>query len=129
MPDAMARHSPMACKMNRDHAIQSVNLLMPYGVAYCELSDSSYLAMGDIPSAANMVTTIILSPAPGEDLEPNKDFEIKLRIGSLVAGSFTNPQVSYYSAPQRLDSTGRIIGHVHVRILRQHVYPKLGISC
>lgn len=121
----MARHSPMACKMNRDHAIQSVNLLRPYSVAYHKSSDNSYLAMGDIPSVANMVTTIILSPAPGEDLEPNKDFEIKLRIGSLVAGSFTNPQVTYYSAPQRLDKSGRIIGHVHVRILRQHLYPRV----
>lgn len=80
--------------------------------------------MGDIPSAANMVTIIILSPAPGEDLEPNKDFEIRLRIGNLVAGSFTNPQVTYYSAPQRLDNTGRIIGHVHVRIpLRRASFP------
>lgn len=77
--------------------------------------------MGDIPSAANMVTTIILSPAPGEDVEPNKDFEIKLRIGNLAAGSFTNPQVTYYSAPQRLDNTGRIIGHVHVRTLCQRI--------
>lgn len=86
-------------------------------VAYhiMNLSDIFCLAMGDIPSAANMVTTVILKPAPGEDVEPNKDFEIKLRIGNLVAGSFTNPQVTYYSAPQRLDNTGRIIGHVHVR--------------
>lgn len=122
----------MACKMNRDHAIQSVNLLISHILAYHELSDNSCLAMGDIPSVANMVTTIILSPAPGEDLEPNKDFEIKLRIGSLVAGSFTNPQKTYYSAPQRLDKTGRIIGHVHVSILCQHIYPRgLGfeISC
>lgn len=70
-------------------------------------------AMGDIPSFDNMVTTIITSPGQGDDLEANKDFDIKLQVNNLNAGSFTNPQVTYYAAPQRLKN-GKIIGHVHV---------------
>lgn len=72
--------------------------------------------MGDIPSFDNMVTTIITSPGQGDDLEANKDFDIKLQVNNLNAGTFTNPQVNYYAAPQRLKN-GKIIGHVHVSFM------------
>lgn len=74
--------------------------------------------MGDIPAFGKMVTTVITNPAPGQDIEPNQDFDIKLQVNNLQAGKFTNPTVTYYSAPQRLNQGGNIIGHVHVSCLR-----------
>lgn len=72
--------------------------------------------MGEIPSFDNMITAIITSPENVEDLEPNKAFDIKLQVNNLVAGAFTNPDITYYTAPQRLEG-GKIVGHVHVSLL------------
>lgn len=71
--------------------------------------------MGDIPATDKMVSTIITSPKFGDTIEPNKAFDVQLKVNNLIAGSFTNPDVTYYSAPQELDGgSGTIIGHVHV---------------
>ncbi len=71
--------------------------------------------MGDIPAKANMVSSIITNPEPGQDLEPNTDFTIDVQVDNLEAGSFTNPDQTYYSAPQAL-SNGKIVGHTHVTV-------------
>lgn len=71
--------------------------------------------MGDIPATTNMVSTIITNPAPGQDLAANTDFDITLQVANLNAGVFTNPTVTYYTAPQALKN-GNIVGHVHVTI-------------
>ena len=64
-----------------------------------------------------MVSTILTNPAPGDNLAANKDFQVKLQVANLNAGVFTNPSVTYYSAPQTLDPNNKnIIGHVHVTI-------------
>jgi transcription initiation factor TFIID subunit 15 len=72
--------------------------------------------MGEIPSFDNMVSTIITSPENVEDLEPDTTFDIKMQVSNLIAGVFTNPTITYYSAPQRLEG-GKIVGHVHVRLM------------
>ena len=73
--------------------------------------------MGDIPATTNMVSTIITNPGPGDNLAANQDFNVKLQVANLNAGKFTNPDVTYYSAPQQLDPNNKnIIGHVHVTI-------------
>ncbi len=73
--------------------------------------------MGDIPSTDNMVSTILTSPTPGQNLAANQDFAVKLQVANMNAGVFTNPTVTYYSAPQALDPNNKnIIGHVHVTI-------------
>lgn len=71
--------------------------------------------MGDIPAATNMVSTIITNPAPGQDIAANTAFNVNLQVANLNAGVFTNPTVTYYTAPQALKG-GNIIGHVHVTI-------------
>ena len=78
-------------------------------------NDSSTIVMGDIPAPNNMVSAIILSPAHGENLEPDQDFDIKLQVDNLAAGHFSNPQGTYFAAPQQLEN-GRILGHVHVTV-------------
>jgi len=73
------------------------------------------IVMGDIPDQGNMVSSIITSPGPGEDIAEDTAFTVSVRVNGLVAGSFTNPQNTYYAAPQTL-SGGRIVGHTHVTI-------------
>ena len=71
--------------------------------------------MGDIPSASQMVSTIIVSPKPGEIVTPNSAFDVEVQVTNLAAGTFTNPLNTYYSAPQTLQN-GIVVGHTHVTI-------------
>jgi len=74
------------------------------------------VVMGNIPSTDNMISTVITFPAPGQDLEANTDFNITLFVQGLTAGQFTNAAATYYSAPQDLDGSGKILGHSHVTV-------------
>ncbi|KAI5806193.1 hypothetical protein EDC01DRAFT_748280 [Geopyxis carbonaria] len=74
------------------------------------------IVMGDIPSTDNMVSTIITSPSPGEDIAENTKFTVNIQVKNLQAGSFTNPDNTYYAAPQALNKKGQVIGHTHVTI-------------
>jgi len=71
--------------------------------------------MGDIPSSGNMISAIITNPQPGSTIPANQAFNVNVQISNLVAGSFTNPQSTYYAAPQALQG-GKIVGHTHVTI-------------
>ena len=85
--------------------------------------------MGEIPSFDNMVSAIITSPENVEDLAADTPFDVKLQVNNLNAGAFTNPDITYYTAPQRLKG-GKIVGHVHVSILLLgHIWASLIISC
>ncbi|KAH7303179.1 hypothetical protein B0I35DRAFT_365367, partial [Stachybotrys elegans] len=74
------------------------------------------IPMGRIPAVSNMISAIILSPKPGEVLQPNQPLEVRVQTKSLNTGNFVNPTTNYYTAPQNLDSNGNIIGHCHVTI-------------
>jgi len=74
------------------------------------------ITMGDIPSQDTMVSSILTFPKPGQDIDADTDFTVQVQMANLAAGSFTNPDVTYYSAPQALDSSGQIIGHTHITI-------------
>ncbi|KAK8227456.1 hypothetical protein HDK77DRAFT_296388 [Phyllosticta capitalensis] len=74
------------------------------------------IVMGKIPAQSQMVSAIIVNPKPGEDIAANQAFDIKVQTSNLKAGSFTNPQATYYAAPQDLDGGGDVIGHAHVVI-------------
>lgn len=71
--------------------------------------------MGDIPSQSQMISTIIKSPQAMQNLQANQDFNVQVQVSNLVAGSFTNPNNTYYSAPQALQG-GKVVGHTHVTI-------------
>ncbi|KAL0637827.1 Pathogenicity cluster 5 protein d [Maublancomyces gigas] len=73
------------------------------------------IVMGDIPSTANMVSSIILTPQPGQDIAANTAFTVQIQVTNLIAGSFTNPANTYYAAPQALNG-GKIVGHSHITI-------------
>ncbi|KAL4808823.1 hypothetical protein BDV18DRAFT_157760 [Aspergillus unguis] len=73
------------------------------------------IVMGEIPSAKNMISTIITHPLPGQPLPARTSFAVKFQTSNLTAGSVTNPSLTVYSAPQSLRD-GKVIGHVHVTI-------------
>ena len=75
------------------------------------------IPMGDIPATSNMVSTIIINPQTGGNIPENQDFNLTALVANLNAGTFTNADTSYYSAPQALDaSNGNIIGHIHFTV-------------
>ncbi|OBT67407.1 hypothetical protein VE03_03118 [Pseudogymnoascus sp. 23342-1-I1] len=74
------------------------------------------IVMGDIPSNQNMVSSIITFPTQGGDaIAANTDFDIKVQMANFVAGTFTNADSTYYSAPQQLQG-GKVVGHTHVTV-------------
>lgn len=79
------------------------------------MHSNHFTVMGEIPSTSNMISTIITKPKPGDFIPANTDFTIDLKVQNLVAGSFTNPQNTYYAAPQALQN-GKIVGHTHVTV-------------
>lgn len=60
------------------------------------------IVMGDIPDQGNMVSSLITSPTPGEDIAADTSFTVNVKVDGLVAGSFT----STYSTPSRLTGQG-----------------------
>ncbi|KAI9816605.1 MAG: Pathogenicity cluster 5 protein d [Pycnora praestabilis] len=73
------------------------------------------IVMGNIPAQADMVSSIITSPAPGQNLDADTTFTVSVQISNLDPGSFTNADATYYAAPQDLNG-GKIVGHTHVTI-------------
>jgi hypothetical protein len=72
--------------------------------------------MGDIPAKTAMVSSIITFPLAGSaTIESDTTFNITVQMSNIVAGSFTNPDATYYAAPQQL-SGGLVIGHTHVTV-------------
>jgi hypothetical protein len=64
-----------------------------------------------------MVSTIVISPKHNENIpNANQDFKVVVSVNNLATGQFTNPNTTYYSAPQQLNSDGIILGHTHITI-------------
>ncbi|ETN46651.1 uncharacterized protein HMPREF1541_00837 [Cyphellophora europaea CBS 101466] len=71
------------------------------------------IVMGEIPSTGNMISSFFQNPTNGDDIQADQTFTIDVQVDNLEAGTFTNPDTTYYSAPQALQN-GRIVGHTHV---------------
>ncbi|KAF4922751.1 hypothetical protein CGCVW01_v005084, partial [Colletotrichum viniferum] len=74
------------------------------------------IVMGKIPANTKMVSTVLQNPPHNGNIQANQDFDVELKVNNLAAGSFTDAQATYYSAPQDLNGQGQIVGHVHVTI-------------
>jgi len=59
---------------------------------------------------------IVFPPNLDTSLTENEPFTLKIAIKNLRTGSFVNPDVKYYAAPQTVDGDGNIEGHSHVVI-------------
>ncbi|KAI6714860.1 hypothetical protein PZA11_007744 [Diplocarpon coronariae] len=74
------------------------------------------IPMGDLPAKSKMVSAIIIFPETnGKPIRPDTDFNITVHVANLVTGVFTNPNNTYYAAPQELKG-GKVVGHVHVTV-------------
>jgi hypothetical protein len=71
--------------------------------------------MGDIPAKTNMVSSIITYPQTGSVIPSDTDFTITVQMNNIVAGSFTDADTTYYSAPQFLQN-GNVVGHTHITV-------------
>ncbi|RYP45131.1 hypothetical protein DL768_008489 [Monosporascus sp. mg162] len=74
------------------------------------------IVMGDMPGADRMISGILLNPQHNSDIPANTDFDVQVQINNLEAGSFTNPDNTYYAAPQQLNNNGQVIGHTHITV-------------
>merc|ERR1712000_742626 len=63
-----------------------------------------------------MVASVFTSPQNGDDLQADTDFTISVQMINFAPGTFTNPDNTYYAAPQDVDGNGNIIGHTHVTV-------------
>jgi hypothetical protein len=80
------------------------------------MNSHHHLAMGKLPAKTAMVSsTIINPPTGGNGIPSDQTFNITVQMSNLVAGSFTNADSTYFSAPQDL-SGGKVIGHTHVTV-------------
>lgn len=59
-----------------------------------------------------MVSTTITSPQMCENMPANKKMSLTAAMSGLNLGVFTNPDNTYYAAPQTL-LNGKVIGHTH----------------
>lgn len=72
--------------------------------------------MGDLPAKTAMVSSVITFPLAGSaTIQSDTTFNITVQMSNLVAGSFTNADATYFSAPQFL-SSGQVVGHTHVTV-------------
>jgi hypothetical protein len=69
--------------------------------------------MGVIAPSTNMPSSKFVTPQNLGAVQANTTFEITMAIRHLETGQFTNPDTTYYSAPQQLNSGNDIFGHSH----------------
>ena len=74
--------------------------------------------MGVIAPSTNMPSSKFIKPKNLDSIKANTTFEIKMAIRHLETGHFTNPDSTYYGAPQQLNSKNDIIGRSHFVIER-----------
>ena len=70
--------------------------------------------MGVIASTSNMPSAKFVFPKNGQTIDANTNFTLKMAINHLNTGFFTNPDATFFAAPQTVDSAGDITGHSHV---------------
>ncbi|KAK2589848.1 hypothetical protein QQS21_012470 [Conoideocrella luteorostrata] len=81
-----------------------------------EAGSCNSIPMGKIPAKKNMISSIIMCPQNGAKIPAGKEFKLQAKVSNLAAGNFTNPESTYYSAPQDLNSEGKVMGHLHFTI-------------
>ena len=70
--------------------------------------------MGVIASTSNMPSAKFVFPKNGQTIDANTNFTLKMAINHLNTGFFTNPDKTYFAAPQAVDNQGNVKGHSHV---------------
>ncbi|KAM3075279.1 hypothetical protein ACMFMG_007278 [Clarireedia jacksonii] len=74
------------------------------------------IPMGQLPAKNKMMSSIITFPLAGsKTIQSDTTFNITVQMSNIVAGSFTNADSTYFSAPQALQN-GVVVGHTHVTV-------------
>jgi len=74
------------------------------------------IPMGSIPANTVMPSSKFTNPINLQNFGINQSFTITMAIQNMQTGAFTNPDNTYFSAPQQVNAQGQIIGHSHVTI-------------
>ena len=69
--------------------------------------------MGVIAPTTNMPSSKFVMPKNLDTVKADTTFEVAMAVKHLATGFFTNPESTYYSAPQQLNSANDTIGHTH----------------
>ena len=69
--------------------------------------------MGVLAPSTNMPSSKFVKPKNLDSIKAHTTFEITMAIKHLEAGHFTNPDSTFYAAPQRLNAGNDILGHPH----------------
>ncbi|KIM23781.1 hypothetical protein M408DRAFT_27608 [Serendipita vermifera MAFF 305830] len=69
--------------------------------------------MGRIVAKDKMPSCKFIYPKNGSLLPANTLFDVKLAIRNFESGLYSNPNISYYSAPQTTNDDGLLRGHAH----------------
>jgi hypothetical protein len=69
--------------------------------------------MGVLAPSTNMPSSKFIKPKNLDAIKAHTTFQIKMAIRHLDTGHFTNPDSTYYAAPQQLNAVYDIIGHPH----------------
>ena len=69
--------------------------------------------MGVLAPSTNMPSSKFVKPKNLDSIKAHTTFEIKMAIRHLEAGHFTNPDTTFYGAPQQLNAGNDILGHPH----------------
>ncbi|KAJ7120603.1 hypothetical protein C8R43DRAFT_933702 [Mycena crocata] len=72
--------------------------------------------IGLIPSENKMPSIKFTNPKNTGQVSADKSFTVTMQVANLHTGIRTNPQTTYYAAPQTLDADGVILGHTHIVI-------------
>ncbi|KAF5351592.1 hypothetical protein D9758_007264 [Tetrapyrgos nigripes] len=51
-----------------------------------------------------------------DNVPSNSTFTVRLKVSNLQTGIMTNPDKTYLSAPQQINTSGQVLGHVHLVI-------------
>lgn len=72
--------------------------------------------MGFVASANNIPSCKYVTPKNLDTIKSNTDFTMKVAVKNMELGTFTNPETTYFAAPQQVGKSGNIIGHTHLVI-------------
>lgn len=72
--------------------------------------------MGMVIAKALIPQQRVLNPKNGDVVPEGQDINFQIAVANIQTGSFTNAQLTYYSAPAQVNAQGVLIGHSHITV-------------
>jgi hypothetical protein len=77
----------------------------------------SSTSIGQIPTRANMVSSLIVEPRNRATVQRSQEIRVRIQTRNMVSGFFSNATTQYYVSPQSMDN-GNVQGHYHITCQR-----------